>query len=972
MSEKIEKVLILGSGPITFGNGAERDSSACSAASAFKDEGIKTISINSNPDSLLFDRSFSDVSYLEPVNQGAIKRIIKKEQPNAVWVRSCGNKVFNIFCDLYGTGFFEEYPINILGLTEKQLEFLSDRKAYKSFFEEENISFNENKSFFDFEEAVCFAEKIGYPIEALPAYTPVLYDKAIAKNREELKKVFDIQKKRSSVEEVSISKCIDSFRYIELVVLRDFCGEKRFVSSIESFDEKGVSSGDSIRTVPAVSISKKRMEIFLKITEKIAEQLGVVGSISVGFAVSDNEEDYYITYVNPLMNRDTAFAEKAAGVNLSSISAKLSLGFKLKELDYNLKYEYDYFAVKLPKWSFDNFGNASRMINDKVKSTGECIGIGKNLETALLKGIRSVNVKYNSLNMPKISDMTDMELKNNLSEFDDNRLFVAYESLKRGFDKSFVKEKTKFTDIFIDILKNIAENESKIKSNLNEEEYACFKEYGFLDRSIEKALDDTVDFSYQNKYKKSGCENAFYYADVNGSDFPDDKIENKKKVLVVGSGPSKIGFGTDRDYVVFKALRTLKENGYATVFINNNPLSITTDIKYSDKLYFEAQTTEDILNIAKFEKPEYAILFCGGNKAVNISDELERLEIKILGASKKTHEIFENQIAMYDFCNENSIPYATKKMLDKGTTYEVEALSDGEDIKILGVLEYIENSAVNTENSTAVLPPIKLSNVLYKRLFEYTYSFIKPLGVKGFVNLEFLLFNEKLYLKSASDVSTKNIPIIERAKKCEVSKFMIEILLGKKIGDFNELDNLMTECFVKQPVFSFENLSGEDLILGKIQKATGKVLGRGMDFETAFLKAASSASNMLKRNGGVLISVSDTDKRNSIELADKLQRLGFKIYATEKTAAVLVSEHIPANAVKKVCDGSPNTMDLILKGKITYLISTSDKDKKVSAEEINIRRIAMLKKIPVFTSIDSALIFLKTLDKSGKLYQTEL
>ncbi|MGP1543426.1 MAG: ATP-binding protein [Candidatus Fimenecus sp.] len=972
MSEKIKKVLILGSGPITFGNGAERDASACSAAVAFKNEKIEVISLNSNPDSLLFDDYFSDISYLEPVNQTTIKTVIKKEQPNSIWVRSCGNRVFDIFCNLYGTGFFEEYPINILGISEKQFEFLSDHNVRENFFESENIKYNTSKSFYDFEDVLSFAEDVGYPIEILPSYTPVSYDKIVVYNKRELKKAFDIQKKKSTVEEVSISKCVDAFSYIEFVILRDVFGKTKYISSIESFDEKGISSGDSIRVIPAQSISENQKETFLKISEEIAEKLDVVGSFSVGFAFEKDTEEYYITYVNPLMNRDTAFVEKATGVNLSYISAKISLGFALDEIDGILTDEIDYCAVKLPKWSFDNFEKASRKINDKVKSTGECLGIGKCIETALLKGIRSVNVKYNSFSLPKITDMTDTELKRHLSDSDDNRLFMAYEALKRGYDKSLIKEKTRFTESFINILKNIAETENKIKDGMSEKEYIYFKEYGFLDKIIEKVADCEVKFSYQNKYNTSEGNNIFYYADKDGLDFIEDKCKNKRKILVVGSGPSKIGLGTDRDYVCFKVLKTLKENGYTVIFVNNNPLSITTDRKYSDKIYFESQTEEDILNIVRIEKPEYALMLCGGNRAVSISNEIEYFGVKVLGASQKTHEIFENKIALYDFCNENNIPYANRKMLNKGSTYEVEALSDGNNNKILGILEYVENSAVNPENSTAVIPPIKLSDKLYEKLCEYSGCFIKKLGIIGFVNLEFLLFNDKLYLKSASDVSTKNIPILERVRRCELSKFMTEILLGKKVEDFDELDCSLNECFVKQPVFSFENLLGEDLVLGKVQKATGKVLGRGVNFETAFLKAMSSASNSIKRIGGVLISVADTDKRNAVVLADKFQRLGFKIYATEKTAAVLVSEHIPANAVKKVCDGSPNTMDLILSGKIKYLISTSDKDNKVSSEEISIRRIAMLKKIPVFTSVDSALIFLKTLNKSGKLYQTEL
>lgn len=972
MSEKIKKVLVLGSGPITFGNGEERDSSACSAAAAFKDKNIKVISLNSNPDSLLFDSSFSDVSYLEPINQSTVKRIIKKENPDAIWVRSCGNKVFNIFCDLYGTGFFEEYSIKILGLSEKQIEFLSDRKAYRDFFDLENIKYNKNKSFFEFEDVFNFAEEVGYPVELLPSYTPVSYDKMVAENKYELRKAFDIQSKRSTVEEVSISKCVDLFSYIEFVIIRDTFGEISYISSIESFDEKGISSGDSIRVIPVKSISQKQNQTFLKIAEKIAEKLDIIGSLSVGFAVSENDNDYYITYVNPLMNRDTAFAEKVKGINLSYISAEISLGCKINDICVDLIDELDYCSVKLPKWSFDNFGNEARKITDKVKSTGECIAFGKSVEMALLKGVRSVNIKYNSLNISKISDMTDTELEKNLTKLDDNRLFTAYEALRRGYDTSLVKKHTKFTASFIKVLKNIAETENKIKPGLNKEEYLYFKKYGFLDSTIEKVTDNKPGFSYKNKYKVSGCNSAFYYADESGFDFADDAINNSKKVLVVGSGPSKIGFGTDRDYVCFKILNALKEKGYFTVFVNNNPLSITTDRKYSDKIYFEAQTAEDILNIAVVEKPEYAVLFCGGSGAVNISDKLESLGIKILGANKNTHEILENQIALYDFCNENNIPYATKKMLDKGSTYEVELLSDGIENKILGILEYVENSAVNPENSTAVMPPIKLSDTLYKTICKYSKHFVDKLYVKGFVNLEFLLFDEKIYLKSASDVSTKNIPLLERAKKCEISEIMIEILTGKNLEIFNELDGALNGCFVKQPVFSFEDLTGEDLILGKRQKATGKVLGRGLNFETAFLKAMASSSNSLKRNGGVLISVADTDKRNTVELANRFCGLGFRIYATEKTAAVLVSEHIPANSVKKVCDGSPNTMDLILKGKITYLISTSDKDKKISSEEINIRRIAMLKKIPVFTSIDSAMIFLKTLSKKGNFYQTEL
>lgn len=994
MKKNYSKIIVLGAGPVVIGRSSEYDYSAVSVCRALKSDGIKVVSVNSNHATIMTDKDVADAVYIEPLNGEFVKKVIEKEKPDAIIGTTGGSLGLEICLELLQNGYLEEHSTKLLGINPEAIKAVRSEQALRDTLENMSEPYLKAEVLGSEYESIEFAKNCGYPVLIKPAFTPDLPEYIRCENDADIKSAFFACSQKSLVGEVYVQKCADDYKEVEFIVMRDCGGNCISVCSTENIDTVGIHSGDSMVVVPAQTLTDTEITKLRRAARKIADKLSIEGSCNIRFALKPDGSEYFVLAVEPQLNRTTALVSKVTGYPIAEVSAKTALGYKLYEIKNEItgvttaanEPAIDYCAVKVPKWSFDNFDVSTRKLGGAMQATGEALAIGASFELALMKAIRSLNPKTESISLPKMKLKTDSEIKELLGSFDDERIFAVYEAIKRGFNLSEIQNLAKIEMYYLLKLKNIADTEKDLSCNFSDDLYYKAKTLGFLDSTIQKITGDELSISLPASYNtvdtcaaEFDVRKPYFYScfdeDNEAALFNKAHPQTKKKVLVIGAGPTSIGLGTDRDYAAVQCLKTLSDFGCATVMLNNNPAAVSTDFNCADALYLDPITDEDVKNVALTEKPYAAILPYGGGNAVRKSEMLKSMGVKILGADNEMHRKFKNKIEFFDILDALNIRHTNNRRIFAGKGAEVDVISDGEDFLIPGICEHIEKAEINSADSTSVFPSISFDDNIKQTIVEYTGRLVKETKVKGLLNIQFIIFDNEVYVSSASVVATRNVPFIGKATGIPLIGLATRIMLGETLKDIGIGTGLLKEpskYFVRVPVFSFEQLKGTDVQIGGEEKSTGEVMGIAETFHEAMLKALIASGLRVKRTGGVLISVADSDKPLSIDLASEFLSQGFKIYATASTAKLLNSNHVAANSVRKIHEGEPNTMTLITNNKLSYVVSTAEIGSKTNEDDVKIRRTALLRRIPVLPSVDAALAFSKCLSQNNVLEEIQV
>ncbi|CDZ24124.1 Carbamoyl-phosphate synthase large chain [[Clostridium] cellulosi] len=1047
----IKKVLVIGSGPIVIGQAAEFDYAGTQACRALREEGIEVVLINSNPATIMTDKMMADRIYVEPLTPEVVKRVIMLEKPDSILPTLGGQTGLNLAMELANSGFLKEAGVRLLGTKPETIRKAEDRQAFKDTM----LSIGEpciaSEVVESVEDALAFAEKIGYPVIVRPAYTLGGSGGGIANNKAELKEIAGNGLRLSMIHQVLIEKCIAGWKEIEYEVMRDAKGNVITVCNMENIDPVGIHTGDSIVVAPSQTLSDKDYQMLRSSALNIITALGVEGGCNVQFALHPDSFEYAVIEVNPRVSRSSALASKATGYPIAKVAAKIAIGYSLDEIKNAVTGKtyacfepaLDYCVVKFPKWPFDKFVYAKRTLGTQMKATGEVMAIGDTFELAMMKAVRSIELKLDTMSMPKMEELDDEALEKKLHEQDDERIFAVYQALKRGMSPDKIFDITKIDRWFLYKLKNLAEMEiSLAKGELTEEKYIAAKKMGFLDKTIEALSGQKPPKKLQAAYKmvdtcaaEFAAETPYFYSTWDAENEAALHIAehetNKKKVIVFGSGPIRIGQGIEFDYCSVHCVWALKECGYEAIIANNNPETVSTDFDTSDRLYFDPLTGEDVYNIIETEKPWGVVVQFGGQTAIKLTKSLKNMDVNILGTSADSIDAAEDRERFDEILEKCNIPrpaghtvFTTEEalkaanslhypvllrpsyvlggqnmiiaysdadvteymaiitsqgienpvLIDKylnGKEVEVDAICDGEDILIPGIMEHIERAGVHSGDSISVYPAQTLSKRIKNTIIDYTEKLAKALNVVGLINIQFVVYNDEVYVIEVNPRSSRTVPYISKVTGVPMVDIATRCMLGYKLKDLGYGTGLHPEgdyVAVKVPVFSFAKLHDLDTQLGPEMKSTGEVLGIAKTFHEALLKGLTAAGYKMKKHGGVLISVRDTDKQEIIPIAERFAKLGYTIYATAGTALTLNNNMVAANAVRKLHEPEPNIMTLLESGKIDYVISTSAKGRIPQRDSVKIRRKAVERSIPCLTSLDTAnaLIECLKMDKTIK------
>lgn len=978
MSQSFKKVLVIGAGPVIVGQSSEFDYAGVQMCRALKASGASVVCVNSNPATVMTEHDVADTVYLEPLSGETVKKIIELEHPDAILATAGGRTGLEICLELSQNGYLEEHGAVLLGAQPEVIKSVRTPQALQGMLERANEPYLPAEVVSQPAEAAAFAESVGYPVRLQAAFSPENTAGIVCSAPSALENAFSDCAARSLVGQVLVQKCVDAYKEIELAVVRDVDGNAVCVCSTESMDTVGVHSGDSVTVLPAQTLTDAEMQKLRRVARKLTNFLQIVGVCLVRFALHPENGSYFVLSVEPELNRTTAFISKATGYPIAAVCAHAALGRRLYEIENPLtgvttaanEPALDYCAVRVPKWSFESFGGeVDKSLGSAMKATGEAFAIGTGFELALMKAVRSTNEKTQHMELPKLRRLTDEELEARLRTPDSERLFTLYEAVKRGVSLQQLRDLTGIAPFFLSKLKNIADAQAALADGLTEETYLRAKRLGFLDSVIASVCgEETLPFSMRPTYNtvdtcaaEFDVQKPYFYSawdEENEAEmFLQAHPQQKRKILVVGAGPTSIGLGTDRDCAAYLALRTLRDFGYETVALNNNPAANTTDFAAADKLYIDPITTEDVAAVCATERPDGAILAFGGGAAVRCAQTLREIGVTIYGADDASHRLLKNRIAFFDLLDSLNVRHTTSRRALVGKGAQVDVLTDGEDFLIPGICELIEKADVHSGDSVCAFPAVTLSETDKATIVDYTARIVSALKLRGLLNLQFVLYDNAVYVSAASDVATRNIPFLSKATALPIIEFATRLMLGESISDLGVGSGLYREparSFVRVPVFSFEQLAGADVQLSGEMQSTGEVLGVGRSFEEALYKGFAASGMRLKRTGGVLVSVADSDKPASAALAAQFQKLGFKVYATSNTAKLLNANHVAANAVRKIHEGEPNTLTLILQNRLSYLVSTAQPQATKNSDEIRIRRTALLRRIPVLPSVETA------------------
>ncbi|KGJ48257.1 carbamoyl phosphate synthase large subunit [Clostridium sp. NCR] len=1040
--DNIKKTLVLGSGPIIIGQAAEFDYSGTQACQALKEEGIEVVLINSNPATIMTDGEVADKIYIEPLTIEFIEKIIEKERPDSILAGMGGQTGLNLAVELHDAGILDKYNVRVLGTSIDSIKKGEDRDLFREVMKEINQPVVISDIVTNLDDGLAFAEKIGYPVVVRPAYTLGGTGGGIADNEEELTEILSQGLQLSPVSQVLLEKSIKGWKEIEYEVMRDSNGNCITVCNMENIDPVGVHTGDSIVVAPSQTLSDKEYQMLRKASIDIINAIEVQGGCNVQIALNPHSLEYAIIEINPRVSRSSALASKATGYPIAKVAAKIALGYTLDEIQNAVtKKTYacfeptlDYVVVKIPKWPFDKFKQANRKLGTKMMATGEIMSIGSNFEAAILKGIRSLEIGKYSLVHKASEDRSIEELKARVVVPDDERLFDLAEMIRRGYKIEMIEQITGVDKWFINKFKWIVEQEEKLRGmhieDLNKEYLLELKKKGFSDKGIA----DLMKISPAKVYELRSLYNinpSYKMVDTCGGEFDalspyyystyeqydEVVVSDKKKVIVLGSGPIRIGQGIEFDYCSVHCVKSLRAQGIETIIVNNNPETVSTDFDTSDKLYFEPLTEEEVLNIIEKENPDGVILQFGGQTAIKLAKFLDEKKIKILGTSckdidaaedrEKFDELLEkldinrpkgkaiwsvnegieeakklgypvlvrpsyvlggqgmeitydeNKLAQYlkdAFLRDTKNPVLIDKYLT-GREIEVDAICDGEEILIPGIMEHLERAGVHSGDSITMYPSQNISDEIKAKILDYTKKIALELNVLGMVNIQFIEFHGELYIIEVNPRASRTVPYISKVSKVPIVDLATKCMLGAKLKDLGYGTGVYKEpklISVKVPVFSMSKLAKVDVSLGPEMKSTGEVLGVGETLEEALYKGFLGAGKkMSNKRGVVLATINNYDKDEFIEIAKDMNELGYTFVATEGTAESLRENGIEATIVNRVEEARPNILDVIRNKQVDIVINTPTKGNDSTRDGFKIRRTATEFSTEVMTSLDT-------------------
>ena len=1047
---EIKKVLVIGSGPIVIGQAAEFDYAGTQACRSLKEEGIEVVLLNSNPATIMTDKDIADRVYIEPLTVEVVEQLILKEKPDSVLPTLGGQAGLNLAMELEEAGFLRENNVRLIGTTSQTIKKAEDRLEFKQTMEKIGEPIAASRVVENVEDGIEFTKIIGYPVVLRPAYTLGGSGGGIAHNYEELVEILENGLRLSRVGQVLVERCIAGWKEIEYEVMRDGAGNCITVCNMENIDPVGVHTGDSIVVAPSQTLGDKEYQMLRTSALNIISELGITGGCNVQYALNPESFEYCVIEVNPRVSRSSALASKATGYPIAKVAAKIALGYTLDEIKNAItgktyaSFEpmLDYCVVKIPRLPFDKFISAKRTLTTQMKATGEVMSICDNFEGALMKAIRSLEQHVDCLMSYDFTHLDDEELTGQLAVVDDRRIWVIAEALRRGFSYDKIHEITKIDKWFIDKLCILTEMETALKTQpLTAELLKEAKRIEFPDNVIArltgKTEEEIKDMRYANgitaAYKmvdtcaaEFAAETPYYYS-VFGSENEAIETNDRKKVLVLGSGPIRIGQGIEFDFCSVHCTWAFAKEGYETIIINNNPETVSTDFDIADKLYFEPLTPEDVESIVNLEKPDGAVVQFGGQTAIKLTEALMKMGVPILGTSAenvdaaedrelfdeilekcqiprpKGHTVFTAEeakkaanelgypvlvrpsyvlggqgmrIAVSDEDVEeyigiiNQIAQEHPILVDKylmGKEIEVDAVCDGEDILIPGIMEHIERAGIHSGDSISVYPAQTISQNAKNTIAEYTRRLAQALHVIGMINIQFIVCGEDVYVIEVNPRSSRTVPYISKVTGIPIVPLATRVILGKKLKELGYPTGLAPEAdyiAIKMPVFSFEKIRGADISLGPEMKSTGECLGIAKTFNEALYKAFIGAGIKLPKHKNMIMTLKDADKEEGIEIARRFEKIGYRIYATRGTAKVLQEAGVNAIRTNKIEQESPNLLDLILGHKIDLVIDTPSQGVEHSRDGFLIRRTAIETGVNVLTAMDTARALVTSLENT--------
>ena len=1048
----IKKILVIGSGPIIIGQAAEFDYAGSQACQSLREEGYEVILINSNPATIMTDTAIADRVYIEPLTVDFAKRVIYKERPDAILGSLGGQTGLNLVVELHEDGILDEFGVEILGTDLHAINRAEDRELFRSLMQEINEPVPESMIVHTVEEAVEFAKREGYPLVVRPAYTLGGTGGGFADDEAELREICDSGLKASPVHQCLIEQSIAGYKEIEYEVMRDAKDNAIVVCNMENIDPVGVHTGDSIVVAPSQTLGDKEHQMLRTSALNIINELNITGGCNVQYALHPESFEYCVIEVNPRVSRSSALASKATGYPIAKVAAKIALGYTLDEIKNAItKKTYasfeptlDYCVVKIPRLPFDKFITASRKLTTQMKATGEVMSICNNFEGALMKAIRSLEQHVECLMDYDFTELTDDQLEDQLHVVDDRRIWVIAEALRRGVSYDQIHEITKIDKWFIDKIAIIVEMENSLKNEpLTPELLKAAKRIEFPDTVISrltgKSEDEIKQMRYDNNIVASykmvdTCAAEFeaatpYYYSVYGGENESVETNPPKKVLVLGSGPIRIGQGIEFDFCSVHCTWAFKEEGYETIIVNNNPETVSTDFDIADKLYFEPLTPEDVENIVNIEKPDGAVVQFGGQTAIKLTEALMKMGVPILGTKAEDVDAAEDRELFDEILEKCSIPRPTGGtvftaeeakevanrlgypvlvrpsyvlggqgmqiatcdeeveefmeiinriaqdhpiLVDKylqGTEVEVDAICDGTDILIPGVMEHIERAGVHSGDSISVYPAYSLSKEIIDTIEDYTEKLARSLHVKGMINIQFIVCDGKVYVIEVNPRSSRTVPYISKVTGIPIVKLATKCIIGHTIKEMGYKPGLQPNAdyiAIKMPVFSFEKIRGAETSLGPEMKSTGECLGIAKTFNEALYKAFLGAGVVLPKHKKIIISVKDADKQEVVPLAQRFEKLGYEVYATRSTADVLRQNGVDAIKVNKIHQEAPTVMDLLLEHKIDIVIDTPTQGRDKNRDGFLIRRTSIETGVNCFTSLDTVDALLTSLESNAK------
>lgn len=1044
--EYLKKVMVIGSGPIVIGQAAEFDYAGTQACRALKEEGLEVVLVNSNPATIMTDTNVADRVYIEPLTPDFLEAIIAKERPDGLLATLGGQAGLNLAVNLYENNVLANFNVELLGTSLEAIKKAEDRELFKATMQSIGQPVPESITVEDVDSACEFARGIGYPIIVRPAYTMGGAGGGIVNNESELIEVVIRGLKYSMIGQVLIERSVAGWKEIEYEVMRDAADNCIVVCNMENFDPVGIHTGDSIVVAPSQTLSDHEYQMLRTASLKIIRELGIEGGCNAQYALDPHSNQYYVIEVNPRVSRSSALASKATGYPIAKVASKIAIGYHLDEIQNAVTKKtmacfeptLDYLVVKFPRWPFDKFMFADRILGTQMKATGEVMSIDRSFEGALLKAVRSLEIGINHLQIPEMAKLSTEEVHKKLNVANDERIFMIAEALRRGISVDEIHTITRVNTFFLNKIKGIVDMEVLLQTEkITSERMLRAKKMGFTDRTI-AALSGSTTEEIRTSRKQQDIVPSYKMVDTCAAEFEADTpyyystyaqedevtVSHKRKVMVLGSGPIRIGQGVEFDYCSVHSVWALREMGLESIIVNNNPETVSTDFDTSDRLYFEPLTPEDVMNIIDKENPEGVIVQFGGQTAINLAGPLAKAGVKILGTSVDSIDRAEDRERFDELLEQNNIPrpqgstvtngvdavieankigypvvvrpsyvlggrameivYTEDELKDymtravkaspehpvlvdrymQGTEVEVDAISDGKDVFIPGIMEHVERAGVHSGDSIAVYPTKNLSPTIINTIVDYTTRLAIGLQVKGLINIQYVVVDDNVYVIEVNPRSSRTIPFLSKVTDVPMVNVATRVAMGESLSSLGYKSGLLPSkpyTAVKAPVFSFSKMQQVDISLGPEMKSTGEVMGIDYHYARALYKAITGAGMNVPEYGTVLFTVADKDKEEGGELAKSLADLGYHLVATSGTAKHLQSLGLSVTMVDKVHEHKPDIIQMIKTGKINMVINTLTHGKEPERDGYKIRRATVEHAIPCFTSMDTAKAVLEVL-----------